>query len=116
MPGLLRLYIQTYILCYTPGTQGRATRTSGTGDRGFDFEFATLVFGSPTLEKVDRRRAYREERIVAVGAAGDQLLTVVYTDRNGPQGEIVRRIISARRSNKRERQAYRKAIQGGPTL
>jgi uncharacterized DUF497 family protein len=85
-------------------------------DRGFDFEFATLVFESPTLEREDRRKPYGETRTVAVGLAGDQHLTVVYTDRRGPEGTDLRRIISARRSSRREREAYRKAIQQGPSL
>jgi uncharacterized DUF497 family protein len=37
-------------------------------------------------------------------------LTVVYTDRAARTG-TVRRIISARRSDQREREAYREAIQ-----
>ena len=31
-------------------------------DRGFDFEFATLVFEEFTLEKEDRRKAYDERK------------------------------------------------------
>ena len=35
-------------------------------ERGFDFEFASLVFAGPTLERVDdrARRANRKERAV----------------------------------------------------
>ncbi|MFO8172798.1 MAG: BrnT family toxin [Longimicrobiales bacterium] len=79
-------------------------------DRGFDFEFASLIFQGVTLEKEDRRRAYGEKRVVAVGLADEVHLTVVYTDRNGAQGELIRRVISARRSNKRERRAYQNAF------
>lgn len=75
-------------------------------DRGFDFEFATLIFEGPTLEKVDRRKKYGETRVIAVGIAGGIALTVVYTDRPDEAGGPVRRIISARRSNRRERKAY----------
>lgn len=74
--------------------------------RGFDFAFATLVFRSRTLERDDTRRDYGERRIAAVGVADGRTLTVVYTDRIGSRGESVRRIISARRSNRSERQAY----------
>ena len=56
-------------------------------DRGFDFEFASLIFQGITLEKEDRRRAYGEKRVVAVGLADEVHLTVVYTDRNGAQGD-----------------------------
>jgi len=80
-------------------------------ERGFDFEFATLVFEGMTLEKEDRRRAYGEKRVVAVGVAEGFHLTVVFTDRTSPQGEVIRRIISARRSNKGERHACQTVFQ-----
>jgi uncharacterized DUF497 family protein len=38
-------------------------------ERGFDFEFATLVFDGPTLERPDRRQDSGEARIVAIGIA-----------------------------------------------
>ena len=75
-------------------------------ERGLDFETAARIFDGPTLEKVDRRRNYGEIRVIAIGATGDVTLTVVYTDRTDEEGEPIRRIISARRSNRRERQAY----------
>ena len=78
-------------------------------DRGFDFAFATLVFGSPTLERIDTRQDYGEVRRVALGIADGIPLTVVYTDR-AEAGDVVRRIISARVSNRRERQAYVKVF------
>ena len=77
--------------------------------RRFDFEFATQVFDGPTLERDDVRREYGERRVVAIGVADGLCLTVVYTDRAGPDG-LVRRIISARRSNTHERQAYFQVI------
>jgi hypothetical protein len=80
-------------------------------ERGFDFAFATLVFEGSTLEKQDRRRDYGEVRIVATGLADGIALTVAYTDRLDDEGERVRRIISARRSNRRERKAYQAAIE-----
>ena len=76
--------------------------------RGFDFEFATLVFDGPTLERVDDRADYGERRVIAVGLADGLHLTVVYTDR-GSAREMVRRIISARRSNRQERRIYDQA-------
>lgn len=74
-------------------------------DRGFDFEFATLIFDGPTLEREDTRRDYGERRVVAIGIAQGAALTVVYTDRT-ETGEVVRRLISARLSDRHERQAY----------
>jgi uncharacterized DUF497 family protein len=78
-------------------------------DRGFDFEFATLIFDGLTLEVEDRRRDYGERRIVAIGVADGAHLTVVYTDRESTRGLVTRRIISARRSSRHERKAYQKA-------
>jgi len=75
-------------------------------ERGFDFAFTTLIFDGPTLERHDNRQDYGEMRIVALGIADGIPLTVVYTDR-AEGGEIVRRIISARVSDRRERKAYR---------
>jgi uncharacterized DUF497 family protein len=57
-------------------------------------------------------RAAAVWRIVAIRVADGLHLTVVYTDRRQEGGDHVRRIISARRSNRRERKAYRKAISG----
>ena len=76
-------------------------------ERGFDFAFAALIFAGPTLERIDTRQDYSEVRRVALGRADGIPLTVVYTDR-AEAGEVVRRIISARVSNRREREAYGK--------
>lgn len=78
-------------------------------ERGFDFAFATLIFDGPTFEVEDRRQDYGERRMVAIGIADDTHLTVVYTDRQGAEAEVLRRIISAHRSNRRERAVYEKA-------
>jgi uncharacterized DUF497 family protein len=79
-------------------------------ERGFDFEFASLIFDGPTFEVQDRRKDYGERRVVATGIADGIHLTVVYTDRQGREGPTLRRIISAHRSNRRERAIYQKAI------
>jgi uncharacterized DUF497 family protein len=81
-------------------------------DRGFDFAFATLIFDGPTLEREDSRKEYGERRIIATGLAQGLELTVCYTDRASPGQPLERRIISARRSHRRERQAYQQAIKG----
>jgi uncharacterized DUF497 family protein len=78
-------------------------------ERGFDFAFASLIFEGLTVEVEDRRRDYGEHRVVAIGIADGVLLTVVYTDRGVPRGEVTRRIISARRSSHHERKIYQKA-------
>jgi len=81
-------------------------------ERGFDFEFASLVFDGPTLEQEDQRQDYGERRVIAIGRADGLELTVVYTDRLDRAGSHERRIISARRSNRHERQAYKEALEG----
>jgi uncharacterized protein len=78
-------------------------------DRGFDFAFAVVIFVGPTLERIDTRQDYGEVRRIALGIADGIPLTVVYTDR-AEAGEVVRRIISARVSSRRERQAYRQVF------
>lgn len=71
-----------------------ATRES----RGFGFSYAIRIFAGPTLEAPDTRLAYGEVRIRAIGQVGGDVLVVVYTDRHG-----IRRIISARLANRKER-------------
>jgi uncharacterized DUF497 family protein len=78
-------------------------------ERGFDFEFASLIFDGLTLEVEDRRKDYGERRVVAIGVGAGLHLTVVYTDRQLASGQVVRRIISARRSSRHERKIYEKA-------
>jgi len=77
--------------------------------RRFDFAFASQIFEGEHLKEVDTRREYGERRVRAIGLADGLLLTVVYTDRDSSDGGTVRRIISARRSNKREREEFRRA-------
>ncbi len=79
--------------------------------RGFDFSFACQVFDSPTFESVDERREHGERRIVAIGLAHGLPLTVVFTDRNLNDASIVRRVISARESNRKERRLYAETFQ-----
>jgi uncharacterized DUF497 family protein len=81
-------------------------------ERGFDFAFASLVFDGRTLEQEDRRHDYGERRIVALGLAQGIHVAVVYTDRVDAAGEIVRRIIAARRSSRHEREAWNAATAG----
>ena len=83
-------------------------------ERGFDFEFATQMFDGSTLERVDSRRDYGERRVIALGKAQDIALTVVFTDR-AEVGGINRRIISARKSNRRERETHKKATSATST-
>ena len=70
--------------------------------RGFSFEQAARIFAGPVQSIPDKRRDYGEERIIAIGESAGEVLVVVYTDRGS-----ARRIISARRASRRERQIWR---------
>lgn len=74
--------------------------------RKFDFAFAVRIFEGFVVHHPDLRRDYGELRIIATGVADGIEMTVVYTERSNESGEVERRIISARRSNKRERRVY----------
>jgi hypothetical protein len=74
-------------------------------ERGIDFDFAARVFDGDFIEYEDTRHDYGERRHVAIGSIEGVVFTVVYTWRNGR-----RRIISARRASRRERDAYRRTI------
>lgn len=80
-------------------------------ERGFDFAFAALVFAGPAVEYDDTRRDYGERRIVVLGRADGIPLTVVFTDRLTPAGAVVRRVISARLSNRKERRRYAESLE-----
>ena len=73
--------------------------------RGFGFDVAALIFDGETLEWDDTRKDYGEKRVIALGQVRGRCLVVVYTWRQG-----VRRIISARKANKGESDAYKKAF------
>lgn len=79
--------------------------------RGLDFAFAAQVFSGTYVEYVDDRRDYGEVRRVVLGIAAGIPLTVVFTDRKPTAGRVIRRIISARVSSRKERARYAKAIQ-----
>lgn len=82
-------------------------RQSNLSKHGIDFIDAAKIFNRPVLERVDNRYDYEETRIVALGEVNGVVLYVVYTWR-----DEVRRIISARRATKRERNKYYQTIYG----
>ena len=75
---------------------------------GVEFEDAVRIFEGPTLERVDDRYDYGEERMYAIGVVNGMEITVIYVDIDA--GE--RRIISAWRSEPHERRAYWKSVRG----
>jgi hypothetical protein len=73
---------------------------------GITFEDAVRIFEGPTLEQLDERFDYGELRIHAIGVVNAIEITVIYVE----VSEQERRIISAWRSERHEREAYWKAI------
>jgi uncharacterized DUF497 family protein len=66
------------------------------------FEVAKLVFDDPrSLDEIDHRADYDEDRSNIIGMARGRLLTVTFTERAGRF-----RIISARKATRREQDDY----------
>ena len=74
-------------------------------ERGIDFTTASRIWGGPILERIDDRRDYGEVRIEASGKVDGRLMIVVFTWR-----ETSRRIISARKANRREQRRFETQI------
>ena len=72
---------------------------------GVDFLDAALVFEGETIEWVDDRDDYGEERIIALGLSGLNVLRLTFTLR----GEIIR-IISVQRASKNDQKRYVKTV------
>jgi uncharacterized DUF497 family protein len=69
---------------------------------GIAFEDAVKIFEGPTLERVDDRFEYPEVRVYAIGIVSGIEITVIYTDVSRAE----RRIISAWKAERHEREAY----------
>ena len=80
-------------------------RLSNIAKHGVDFTVAASIFDGPVVEYPQQKRDYGEERIAAIGRAGDRILYVIYTWR-----DYRRRIISARRAGDDEREKYYKSV------
>jgi uncharacterized DUF497 family protein len=72
---------------------------------GVSFQMANQFDWSGAEHFIDDRFEYGEERFIALGLMGGRLHTLVYTQR----GDRLR-IISLRKSNKRELKRYGRAI------
>jgi len=70
---------------------------------GIAFEDALRIFEGPTVETPDDRFNYGEDRVYAIGLVNGFEITVIYADR---KENNERRIISAWRSEPRERRSY----------
>lgn len=84
-----------------------AKRLANLEKHGVDFRVAAFIFEGPVCEAPDGREDYGEERLKAVGRDGEATYIVVYTWR----GER-RRIISAWKAGRHERQQYEKLLAG----
>ncbi len=74
---------------------------------GLDFADAHEVFDGPVLEKLDGRQDYGEERWIAIGLLRNILCVVlVYVE----AGSDTTRIISFRKGDRYEREAYFKDL------
>ena len=69
---------------------------------GIAFEDAVKIFEGPTLERVDDRFEYDEVRVYAIGIVSGIEIAVIFTDVSRTE----RRIISAWRAERHEREAY----------
>ena len=69
---------------------------------GIAFEDAVRIFEGPTVEKVDDRFDYGEVRVYAIGLVSGIEVTVIFTEVSAN----VRRIVSAWKAEKHEREAY----------
>jgi uncharacterized DUF497 family protein len=69
---------------------------------GIAFEDAQRIFENPTVERIDDRFDYGEVRVYAIGLVNGVEITVIYTDTDNDE----RQIISAWRAEPHERRAY----------
>ena len=76
---------------------------------GASFQKAATVFRDPlALSVFDREHSEEEGRWATVGlASGGELLVVIHTFRQTDSEQIAIRIISARRTTRRERRHYK---------
>jgi len=70
-------------------------------NRHISFAWASRIFAGRVIERPDGRKDYGEARILATGRVDHNILTVVFTVRNGKY-----RIISARLASRKERSAW----------
>ncbi len=82
-----------------------AKRRSNLAKHLIDFADAIRMFDSPVFEKAQFRRD--ENRVLAIGLLDDIEIVVVYVERGDS-----RRIISARRAHRDERQDYADYLKG----
>jgi uncharacterized DUF497 family protein len=75
-------------------------------ERGLDFARAAEVFESVYFTGRDERFEYEEERFITIGKLDASLVVLVWT----PRGKV-RRIISMRKANDREKAFYKSRLE-----
>jgi len=70
-------------------------------ERELDFEDAVHVFAGTTIDFIDDRHDYGEERWITFGRLKGRLVALVWTSRGN-----ARHIISMRKANDREQEKY----------
>jgi uncharacterized DUF497 family protein len=78
-----------------------AKRDATLAERGLEFARASDVFASRHFTAIGDRFAHGEQRFFTVGWLDDRQVVVTWT----PRGEV-RRIISMRKANEREKSRY----------
>jgi len=82
-------------------TFDHAKRDATFNECGLAFEDAAIVFEGQTLDMLDDRSDYREERIITVGHLAGRMVVIVWTRRGNH-----RHIISMRKANEREQKRF----------
>jgi uncharacterized protein len=75
---------------------------------GIDFSDVPRIFDHPTVQNLDNRHNYGEERWIAIGMLSPHIIAVVvYVEKT----EDTIRIISARKANNHEENYYKNSIE-----
>lgn len=82
-----------------------AKRDKTLEERGLDFADCGSVFAGIHLTREDKREDYQEQRFQTIGYLKSRLVVIVWT----PRG-TVRRIISMRKANEREKASFKKTL------
>jgi uncharacterized protein len=80
-------------------------RAANLRKHGVDFLDAALIFEGATVEDIDDREDYEEERIIAFGQINGVVYRVVYAWR-----DTAIRLISAQKANKHDSKRYYETI------
>ncbi|MGI4877315.1 MAG: BrnT family toxin [Janthinobacterium lividum] len=73
--------------------------------RGLDFDDASLVFAGMHLTRRDERPLYDEDRLITLGVLRDEVVIIVWTER-----DATRRVISMRKADRHERHDFHRTM------